>query len=348
MIGHLAYAVGSPCPTLVLDARHLPRQREPLLAALTEARRWLAAAGGEHVLKIALIEPSTHPLFDLDYRFVQALPGDPAGFDLRGSCGHSVLCAITAAAETGVLPRLGPGMRVRVNVLNNGDCLACEVEEVARGTTGFTMHFLHAPPKPVSRLLLTGRPTTALDVDGERVEVSLVSAGNPYVFVSASGARISGADELFGDDPDLFDRLVRIRGAAAAHLGWPAESVFPKVAVTVPAGGGRIAARAVSVPTWHPTLALTGAACLGAAIGIPGTVPWLAAREARYDGGAIHVDTPGGSVEVLAAVRVRDREREIAWITVGNRRVVLHGSFLIESLAHFQFKETVECLSVSA
>ncbi|WP_433241336.1 PrpF domain-containing protein [Streptosporangium sp. CA-135522] len=348
MIGHLAYAMGSPCPTLVLDARHLPREREPLLAALAEARRWLAAAGGEHVLKIALIQPSTHPLFDLDYRFIQALPGDPAGFDLRGSCGHSVLSAITAAAEAGMLPRLAPGLRVRVNVLNNGDYLACEVDEVSRETVRFTMHFLYTPPKPVSRLLLTGEPRTAVDVDGERVEVSLVSAGNPYVFVSAPDAGVSGTVELYGDDPGLFERLVRIRGAAAAHLGWPADSVFPKVAVTMPVAGGRIAVRAVSVPGWHPTLALTGAACLGAATGIAETIPWLAARQAGCEGNGINVLTPGGSVEVLAAINVHDAQRRIAWITVGDRRVAFRGSFFIEPLAHFQFKETAECLSVSA
>src|SRR5690242_13370945 len=106
MIGHIAYAAGSPCPTLVLDARYLPRDDEPMLAALAEARRVLAAAGGGHVLKIALIEPSSHPLFDLDYRFVQALPDGLDRFDLLGSCGHSILSSITAAAHVGMVPRL--------------------------------------------------------------------------------------------------------------------------------------------------------------------------------------------------------------------------------------------------
>lgn len=348
MIGHIAYAEGSPCPTLVLDARYLPRDQDSLLAALTETRRWLADAGGAHVLKIALVEPSPHPLFDLDYRFVQALPSGLDRFDLLGSCGHSILSSITAAASTGLVSRLGPGVRNRVNVLNNGDHLVCEVDEVNRDQVEFTVHFVRNPPTPVGQLLLAGEPTTVLTVEGRRVAVSLVSAGNPYVFVDAAGAGVSTRDELFADDPVLMDRLLRIRAAASAYLGWPPESVFPKIAVITPDEPGSLAARAISVPSWHPTLALTGAACLGAATGIEGTVPWLAARDAGCEEGRVGITTPGGSGAVTAATIVRDGTRELAWISVGQKVVTFHGSFLIEPLAHFQLKEIGECLSLSA
>jgi 2-methylaconitate cis-trans-isomerase PrpF len=348
MIGHIAYAEGSPCPTLVLDARYLPRDQGPLLAALTETRRWLADAGGAHVLKIALVEPSPHPLFDLDYRFVQALPSGFDRFDLLGSCGHSILSSITAAASTGLVSRLGPGVRNRVNVLNNGDHLVCEVDEVNRDQVEFTVHFVRNPPTPVGQLLLAGEPATELTVDGRRIAVSLVSAGNPYVFVDAAGAGVATKDELFADDPVLMDRLLRIRAAASAHLGWPAESVFPKIAVIMPDEHGSLAARAISVPSWHPTLALTGTACLGAATGIEGTVPWLAARDAGCEDGRIGITTPGGTGAVTAATIVRDGTRELAWISVGQKVVTFHGSFLIEPLAHFQLKEIGECLSLSA
>ncbi|GAB2846155.1 PrpF domain-containing protein [Lentzea nigeriaca] len=348
MIAHLAFASGSPCPTLVLDARYLPAEDGPLLAALADARRWLTDAGGGHVLKIALIQPSAHPLLDLDYRFIQALPDGPDRFDLRGSCGHSVLSSITAAAECGMLPKLGPGDRVRVNVLNNGDHLVCEVDSVGRTTVGFTVHFLQIPPRPLTDLLLVGTPRTTLRVDGRDVEVSLVSAGNPYVFVSAAGARVRAADELFADDAELFDRLVRIRRAAAEHLGWSPDGAFPKVAVTLPLDG-MLAVRAISVPTWHPTLALTGVACLGAATGIPGTIPWLTAREASCAPGMIHLRTPGAVLSVTAATTTQDDGVTcLNWTTVGDKRVTFHGSFFLEPLAHFQLKEIAECLSLPA
>jgi len=348
MIGHLAYASGAPCPTLVLDARYLPREEGPLLAALTDTRRVLAAAGGEHVLKIALVEPSRHPLFDLDYRFVQALPGGPDEFDLLGSCGHSILSSITAASRTGLIARLGPGVRNRVNVLNNGDNLVCEVDEVNRDQVGFTVHFVRNPPTPVERLLLADEPYTVLDVDGAKVGVSLVSAGNPYVFVDGTAAGVYTKDELFAGDPALMDRLLRIRAAAAAHLGWPPESVFPKIAVVLPDELGRLAARAISVPSWHPTLALTGAACLGAATGIEGTIPWRAARDVGCGDGQVGITTPGGDTSVTAATVLRDGVRELAWISVSHKVVTFHGSFFIEPLARFQLKEIGQCLSLSA
>lgn len=348
MIGHLAYASGAPCPTLVLDARHLPREEGALLDALTETRRVLAAAGGAHVLKIALVEPSRHPLFDLDYRFVQALPGGLDEFDLLGSCGHSILSSITAAARTGLIARLGPGVRNRVNVLNNGDNLVCEVDEVNRDQVGFTVHFVRNPPTPVDALLLTGEPRTVLDVDGRAVTVSMVSAGNPYVFVDGAEVGAPTRDALFADDPALMDRLLRVRAAAAARVGWPPESVFPKIAVVLPDDAGRLAARAISVPSWHPTLALTGAACLGAATGIEGTVPALAARAAGADDGRVGITTPGGDTSVTAATVLRDGVRELAWISVSHKVVTFHGSFFLEPLARFQLKEIGQCLSLSA
>ncbi|ONI87880.1 hypothetical protein ALI144C_08060 [Actinosynnema sp. ALI-1.44] len=346
MIGHLAYASGSPCPTLVLDSRYLPAEDEPLLAALADARRWLGKAGGGHVLKIALVGPSTHPLLDLDYRFIQALPGGPDRFDLRGSCGHSVLASITAAAEAGRLPKLTAGDRIRVNVLNNGDYLVCEVDNVDRTSVGFTVHFMQTPPRPISDLLLAGTPRTTLRVDGRDVEVSLVSAGNPYVFVDAAGARVRHVDELFAADNVLFERLVRIRHAAAEYLGWSPAGAFPKVAVTLPLDG-MLAARAVSVPTWHPTLALTGVACLGAAIEIPGTIPWRTAREASCSPGMVEVRTPGSVLSVTAATTTSATgEPCLSWTTIGDKQVTFLGSFFLEPLAHFQFKEIAECLSL--
>ncbi|ARP72864.1 hypothetical protein LK07_27310 [Streptomyces pluripotens] len=345
MIGHVVYAHGSPCPTLVLDARRLPSTDTSLLDRLAVARKWLADVGAGHILKIALVEPSEHPLFDLDYRFVQALPQGPTAFDLRGSCGHSILASIAASAESGSLPRLSPGMRVRVMVRNNGDHIVCEIAEARRESALFDIHFVQPAPKPLSELLLTGAASTVVEVDGETIPVSLVSMGNPYAFVAASALGLSRTEDLFADDPRLFDRLVRIRRATALLLGWPADGAFPKVAVVMAAEGGRIAVRAVSVPTWHPTIALTGAACLAAAVRIEGTAPWVAARRAGVLDGAVDIVTSGGHSSVTATVRNGVDEPELTWITVRGKRTTTLGSFPIEPLASLQPKEITACLS---
>jgi len=349
MIGHIAYALGSPCPTLVLDASHLPRERSALLDAVAQARGWLYRAGGEHILKTALVERSEHPLFDLDYRFIQGLPDGPSRFDLLGSCGHSILASVVAGAHSGMLAKLGPGVRNRVNILNNGDHIVCEVDEVLRDTVSFTMHFIHTPPKPLASLLMAGEPRTVLSVRGAEIPVSLVSAGNPYVFVDAASVSVSSQAELFAGGPELYDRLQEIRSAAATYLGSPPDSVFPKIAVIMPVDTGRVAVRAISVPSWHPTLALTGAACLGAAASIVGTIPWFAVNQAGIrPGGQIDIDTPGGATAVRATTHISDGEHSLAWLSISHKQVSFHGSFFIEPLAHFQFKEVRECLSLSA
>lgn len=348
MIGHLVQAVGSPCPTLVLDARLLPRAPEARLAVLTQARRYLAAAGGAHVLKFALVEPSTHPLCDLDYHFVQALPDRADHFDLRGSCGHSVLAAVVAAARSGLVAPLSPGSRIRVNVRNNDDYIACHVDEITPGHVGFTVHFLQPAPVPLKNMLMTGAARTVLDVGGTSYSVSLISVGNPYVFVDAAELGAATTDELMTGGDALFDRLRRIRRAAAALLGWPPDGAFPKAAAVAPAGHGELAVRAISVPRWHPTIALTGAVCVAAATLVTGTVPWTAAQLAGGCDGQLVLRTPGEPVPVTAATRTTaDDGERLAWLSVGGKKAVFQGSFFVEPLAHLQFEEVVQCLALS-
>ncbi|MGW1777071.1 PrpF domain-containing protein [Streptomyces sp. NPDC002104] len=350
MIGHLAYAAGSPCPTFVLDAARLPREEGALLLHLAEARRYLASAGGAHVLKIALVEPSTHPMFDLDYRFVQALPGAPDRFDLRGSCGHSILSAVVAAARSGMLERLVPGVRIRVNVLNNGDGVVCEVDRVEREEVRFTVTFVQPRPVPFARLLPTGEPRTALDAGGERFEVSLVASANTYAFIDARTLAIPDTAALFGAGDELLARLEHIRAAAARRLGWDPDGVFPKIAAILPGADGSLSARAVTVPGWHPTIALTGAVCLGTAVRVPHTVPWRIARELGASDGLVDIVTSGGRTAVsavTAAPGAGGGDGALLWASVARKRVTFQGSFVLEPLSHLQFEEVAQCLALS-
>lgn len=358
MIGHLTYTDGAPCPTLVLDARELPREPSALLNELTAIRRWLSAAGHAQVLKIALVEPSTSPMFDLDYRFVQAWPDDPGRFDLRGSCGHSILGSIMASQKLGMTPEIASGLRTRVNVLNNGDRVICEVEDAGHGKAAFEVRFRFTPPKAPRGLLLTGEPRTVLEVDGRQAAVSLVSVGNPYVFVAASSVGASTVDELFGGGQELLDRLVRIRSAAAGLLGWPADGAFPKVAAILPAGNGGVAVRAVSVPSWHPTLALTGSVCLAAATKVAQTIPWLATQasdgspaDPRRGGEAGHVTylhSPTGRWPVSITTAMRGETAEIAEVSVGHRLVTSLGSLRIDLLTRWPDTEVTGWLQRTA
>lgn len=348
MIAHIAYAEGSPCPTLVLDATQLPRNEDELRPALAAARSTLIAAGEEHILKIALISRSRHPLFDLDYRFVQCLPTNPDRFDLRGSCGHSILSSIMVASQLGWLPRLAPESRVRVHVVNNGDHVVCEVDEVARRTGNFTVHFLPTPAARLGDLMLTDEPVTELESDGVAYPVSLVSVGNPYVFVDAASLGLVSRDDLFADDPELFERLVALRTVAADRLGFPPDGAFPKIAAVGQFQPGRLAVRAISVPRWHPTMAVTGAVCLGVASTIAGTIPHELARSARCVPGELAIDTPGGSTVVSAEVSGTGPDDRLLWTSVTRKRAHLVRSVVLDALSHLlPPPESDPCLALS-
>ena len=320
MIGYIAVADGAPCPTLVLDTRDVPEDRAELTDTLIRARAQLRLAGHADVLKIALIAPSAHPLFDLTYRFVQCIPGaDGDRFDFLGSCGHSIVASTMVANQLGWIRELAPGHRVRVKVDNNGDTVVCEVDEMHRNGGNVTVHFLQDPVE-VERFLVTGSAVDTLRVASQNYAVSVVDMGNPYVFVRAGDLRIGSQQALFADDPQLFDTLVAIRRAAAARWGWPADSAFPKVAAIDHFTSGAVSVRAVSVPKWHPTLALTGATCLAVATVIPGTVAHQVARDAGCEGGEITMQTPGGPVVGRPMVIGTPGNPQLCWVSVSGKR----------------------------
>ncbi|MEV6022810.1 PrpF domain-containing protein [Streptomyces sp. NPDC052036] len=318
---HLVRAEGAPCPTLVIDADRLPDGDAELLQGLAGIRDGLDPATRQTVLKNAVVRPSAHPLFDLDYYFVQSLPGGRGRFDTRGSCGHSILAAVEAAARDGMIPPLEPGRRVRVNVLNNGDHVVCEVDETGPDRTRFTAHFLCTPARPVDDLLVTGEPVTHVPVDGRRIPVSLVDMGNPYVFVGAGDLGVRDTRELFTAGDELFGLLGRVRLAVCEQMGWDSSGAFPKVAALLPGPDGELAVRAVSVPSWHPTLALTGAICLGTAVGIEGTVPFSLARAAGHESGLVRLRTPGGPLRARARITGPADAPRLGWVSVADKYV---------------------------
>ncbi|NJP66253.1 PrpF domain-containing protein [Streptomyces spiramenti] len=349
MIGHLAYAEGSPCPTLVLDSRHLPEDEGRLLAVLTGIRGELTDMGGGHVLKIALVRPSTHPMFDLDYRFVQAMPQAPDCFELRGSCGHSVLAGVSTASRAGLLPPLFPGSRVRVNVLNNGDGIVCEADRVDRQSALFTVRFIRVPPTPVRRLLMTGEPVNPLIAAGGRRAVSLVNGANPYAFVDGRELGVPDAAALFAAGEELAVALEEVRGAATDLLGWPRTGAFPKVAAVVPEDGA-LAVRALSVPSWHPTIALTGAVCLSVAAAVPGTVVARMAREAGTGAESVEIRTPGGRTrtESVLAPGPDGAGDALCWTSVDGKKVTLLGSYALDHFSRAYRKEETRWLHLPA
>ncbi|MEV0598931.1 PrpF domain-containing protein [Streptomyces sp. NPDC050315] len=284
MTADVVRAEGAPGPTLVLDRDRLPPGTLASRSDLATVRAWLERSGRGRIRKLGLYGTSADPAYDLDYRFVQCLPG---GFDFRTGCGHSLLACVVACG----LP--GP---VRVRAVTTGDAVVCEPEP------GGTYTVRLERPGPLHALLPTGRPLDLLC----GLRVTLVRFGNPYVLVSAADLGLRSTRELFTADDSVLTRLRDVRAAAAAVLGHRPDGAVPKVAALAADRTGALAVRAVTVPAWHPSLALTGALCVTAAAAIPGTLPELLTRTDERAPGAfsrqpMRLMTPGGAVVTSAA-----------------------------------------------
>jgi hypothetical protein len=301
---------------VVLDRRQLPEDAAELPAALAAVRRRHRAEQWADVRKIALIAPAANPLYDLDYWFVQSLDQQWTRLDLGGNCGHSMLVAITAATRLGWVP-LYPGARVRVHVINNGDLLVGEVDQLSRAGAVFTVHFLSTLPRPVHQVLPAGAPLTELRTPFGRLEVSLVDWANPYVFLNAADLGVTDEVRLFSADDDLLDRMKVVRTCAADLLGRPPDGAFPKIAALGQYGPGELAVRAVTVPGWHPSLAVTGACCLAVAAEVAGTVPAVLRQRAGMAPGELVIRSPGGTVRASAALV----DGAVRWASVTGKTV---------------------------
>jgi hypothetical protein len=159
------------------------------------------------------------------------------------------------------------------------------------------------------------------------LEVSLINAGNPTVFVAAAGLGLDGT-ELQPDvnnRPSLLETCERVRAHAAVRMGLAdsAESATrsrpatPKLSFVAPpaayvsSAGRRVTAdevdllaRILSMGTLHHAYTGTGAVALAVAAALPGSVVARAAR-----GGAsarVRIGHPSGAMTVGAEVRNQD------------------------------------------
>lgn len=153
--------------------------------------------------------------------------------------------------------------------------------------------FMNPEGSMTGALFPTGRKTDTLRVRPTSmapelsIEATLIDAANPFVFVDSAQL----ADVVQGRSPEskeYKDVIEEIRRAgavmmglapdtmtAAATQGTPKVAVVSRPSVDVNEPGTRADVRVLSfsMGSPHPSLQLTGAVTLGAAICIPGTIP---------------------------------------------------------------------------
>lgn len=307
-------------------------------------------AASSSTSKVVILGPSSRPDSDVDYLFGQVAIDRPL-IDWSGNCGNlTAAVGPYAIAEGWVKPERDGEALVRIWQRNIGKRILAHVpvhggEVVEEG--GFVLDGVAFPAAEIriefldpgglgegedsgGAMLPTGRVADTLDVPGVgRVEATLITAGNPTVFVEASAVGLQG-HELQADvngDRALLARSEAIRAAAAVAMGLAKSAAeasatrlhTPKIAFVSPpraytASNGRAVAQAgidvtirmLSMGQLHHAVTGTGAVATAVACALEGSLPHRVLRPGT-DALATRLGHPSGILTVGAAVsRTKD------------------------------------------
>src|ERR1700687_4078344 len=318
---------GGTSKAVMFRAADLPAERElwaPIFLGVIGSPdpngRQLDGMGGgiSSLSKICVIGPPTRSGADVDYTFAQLSVKD-ATVDYSGNCGNMSSAVGPFAVDEGFTAAVADAAgeaTVRIHNTNTHKLIIAHfplddgraavdgdfrLPGVAGSGAPVRLDFMEPGGAGTGRLLPTGNPVDTLDADGvRRIEVSMVDAANPCVFVSAEALGASGIEmpEELEANCELLRRLEPIRIPASLRMGIAktAEAAaripsIPKVAMVAPACDARtlagetlaaedadVTVRMISIGQPHRAVPLTGAMCLAVAARIGGTVVGRIAR----------------------------------------------------------------------
>jgi 2-methylaconitate cis-trans-isomerase PrpF len=252
---------------------------------------------------------------DVSYRFGQVGITKPV-VDWGGNCGNLTFAIGPFALERGVVPdgEVVDGRRELVLENENTGTIVEQSVPVEDGSvpryhgefkvygvpgTGARIRsrFLEPGGSETGEVFPTGNRIDELEVPGlGPVEMSLVDVASPCVFVRAEAVGLTATEtpDEIDADPELLDRLERIRSVACERYGFVDDAAdatdrspgIPKLAVVgdhtgyeavdgrrVEADEFDLLARIMSMQKAHHAYAVTGAMCTAVATMVPGTIP---------------------------------------------------------------------------
>ncbi len=302
--------------------------------------RQINGMGGADPLtsKVALLTRSKRPGVDIDYTFGYVGIKD-AVVDYEGNCGNISSGVGVYAIRQGLVEAVEPFTKVVIFNTNTNKIIEAmipvkdgevvfEGDYAIAGVPGrgarIVMNFPNSAGSKTGRLLPTGnvRDTMTLK-DGRHVQVSLVDAANPSVFVKAADIGLTGL-ELPADcdtNPRILEVMeeIRVRAGVMMGLAKNVEQVgpaVPKVAFVAPAqdypdsegkiilaGDVDLVARTKAMAEMHKTYAVTGGICIATAAMIEGTVVSDICGAQAKKTGEVRIGHPSGVLEVFVDVK---------------------------------------------
>jgi 2-methylaconitate cis-trans-isomerase PrpF len=299
-------------------------------------RRQIDGLGGatSTTSKVAVIAPGHDHGVDVLYDFGQVSIDQPL-VDRRGNCGNISSAVGPFAVDEGLVEATDPVTTVTFLNVNTNKVIVAHVptkdgrfdpvgDFELPGVPGtgarIQLDYLEPGGAVTGQLLPTGNARDSLDVPGVgTIEVSLVDAANPLVFVAWEVLGLTGQEgpDRIDGDVDLLMRIEAIRAHAAVLAGispTPEHATrevpsVPKIAfVGAPQDyelsngtqmlGAETSIRAamMSMGRLHRSYALTGGIATAVAAAIPGTL----VAEFAGDSATCRIGHPAGVLELSA------------------------------------------------
>jgi 2-methylaconitate cis-trans-isomerase PrpF len=165
------------------------------------------------------------------------------------------------------------------------------------------------------------------------LEISMVDAANPFVFVRAADLGLRGNENMdeFGNNEATLKKCEEIRSVVAEIMGIAKSSEatqkspgVPKIAVIagpasydtpkgkVEASQVDVVARMTALQKLHKAYAVTGAVCLGAAAKIEGTiVNEIYTKAQPQNPAAVRIGHPSGKLQVEIKIEEQNGQLEL-------------------------------------
>ena len=309
---------------LAADLPADPDERDDLLRRIMGSpdERQIDGIGGGHPLtsKVAVIGRSADENADVDYLFLQVVPGRAIVTDAQ-TCGNLLAGVGPFAVERGLVAAAGETTDVRIRIVNPTVSFARARVQTPGGLVRYAGDTVMAgtpfPAAPI-QLEFPGDdspvfPTGRLVDRFAGIEATGVNAGMPVVLVRAADLGLDGAEppEALEDDDALRSTVeaIRLEAGPAMGLGDVRNTTVPKITiVSPPRHGGTVSTRTFIPHRVHAAIGVLGGVSVAAGSLVPGTV---AETTAAADG-LVRIEHPTGVFDVYveldgagAATRLR-------------------------------------------
>ena len=267
----------------------------------------------------------------------------------RSNCGNTSAAVGPFALLRGLIEPVEPVTKVRIYNTNTKKVIFAEfevkdgefvsegdfrIDGVPGSGSKILLDFIGSGGAVTGKLLPTGkiREEVKFPTLGT-LEVSMVDAANPFVFVRAKDLGLRGNENMdeFGNNETTLKKCEEIRSVVAEIMGIASREEatakspgVPKIAVIAPPAAYKtskgqvdasqidVVARMTALQKLHKAYAVTGAVCLGAAAKIEGTIVNEIYREVQPDNPpAVRIGHPTGTLQVEIEIEKQNGSLEL-------------------------------------